>query len=295
MSGKTVDTTDQDKEQYYKELIETVRKEKLSDIYEVGPNDFQLLSTIRYDPGLSSKPPLTVEDITKKNFFLFKEHVERLIYSLGMMRSLYKDTHPLPKIDISEAFIYERLIEGMTLGQVPVGESLKIRFLLGLDGNAKIEFYPTPSRLDLYDGYYQDVTSATAIDESEIWDVYIDTQETAISPFTSFKTTHRNVYNSARTRMLPGRRPGKEEVILKNTFKMALEGSISNFAIKRESDGKWITPRLKSGCLCGVMRNKLLSKRYIYADNIYWKELKIGQEVLLFNGIMGVVRGRIVG
>lgn len=281
---------DNDREQYYKELIEKVKKEKLSDIYEVGPNDFQLLSTMRYDPGLSSVPPELVEDVTKKNFFLFKEHVDRLSYSLGMMRALYKDTHSLPKVNVSESFLLEKLLVAMTEGHVPVSDSLKIRFLLSLDGDAKVEFYSTPFRANLYDGYQE-----VAIPDSEIWDVYIDTEESAISPFTSFKTTHRNVYNAARERMLPGLRPGKEEVILKNTFKMALEGSISNFAVKRDSDGKWITPRLKSGCLCGVMRNKLLSKRYIYADNVYWKDLKVGQEVLLFNGIMGVVRGRIVG
>lgn len=74
-----------------------------------------------------------------------------------------------------------------------------------------------------------------------------------------------------------------------------MEGSITNVAIKRKRDGKWVTPLLSSGCLCGVMRHFLLRRNYIEEDIVLIKDVSIGDEMILFNGVMGVVRGRVVG
>ena len=71
--------------------------------------------------------------------------------------------------------------------------------------------------------------------------------------------------------------------------------SDTNVAIRRKKDGKWITPQLSSGCLCGVMRHFLLRKDFIEEETILLRSLEIDTEILLFNGIMGVVRGKIVG
>ena len=74
-----------------------------------------------------------------------------------------------------------------------------------------------------------------------------------------------------------------------------MEGSITNVAVKRESDGKWVTPLLSSGCLCGVTRHFLLRKNFIEEDNVTLEQLKPGTKVLLMNAIMGVFGGTIVG
>lgn len=49
----------------------------------INPQDLEILSTIRYDPNLSSVSPLTYDDITPQNFFLLPEHTSRLQFSMN--------------------------------------------------------------------------------------------------------------------------------------------------------------------------------------------------------------------
>ncbi len=86
-----------------------------------------------------------------------------------------------------------------------------------------------------------------------------------------------------------------QEVLLYNTANQVTEGSITNLAFKttdlKTGDELWITPPLASGCLCGVVRHLLLTKGLITEKQVNLKDVKIGDEVLLFNGLQGVVKG----
>lgn len=246
--------------------------------------DFEILSTIRYDPNLSSNIPNNPQDISEANFFLFKEHYNRL-----------KDTSEFflqnesQSLDISESLLLNHLKQSIADSNLDITRPLKIRLLASLSGNIKIELYETSPRPNLLDGITTD-----KIPTPEIWDAYIDNKSILISPFTSFKTTNRGHYTDARNRCLPGNRPGKEEVLVFNTQSMLMEGSITNVAIKHKPTGKWITPPLSSGCLCGVMRHYLLMNNYIKELPISKEMVNTGDELLLFNGIMGVVKAKVV-
>lgn len=265
----------------------------------IKADDFEILSTIRYDPSLSKHPPTTYNEISALNIFLLSEHVARLQYTFKFFHHLYKT--PFDS-EVTEEYLLAQIVESLEQLGKSVDKPYKIRGLFQLDGSSKLEIHETTKRKNLLLGLDLDLhgnnTVAQALNnlgtKSGEWDVYINTKSTPISPFTSFKTTKRDVYSEAR-KVLPGLKPGQEEVLLFNSQKQLMEGSITNVAIKRKSDDKWVTPLLSSGCLCGVARHFLLCRNYIEEDIIPIKDISIGDEVLLFNGIMGVLRGKIVG
>lgn len=278
-----------DKGQFYNEIANEIHGKYLAEVFNPEQTDFKILSTIRYDPKLTIIPPIMASDITKDNFFLFDEHYHRLVFTL---QYFHTQTHDLRELDfdVTEDFLLSKLIEAINLSNRMVFEPMKIRLLVTLDGDVNVELHDTAYRENLLDGI-----QLACFSPENTWDVYIDKELSFISPFTSFKTTNRKVYTAARERSLPGLRPGKEEVLLINGLEHLMEGSITNVAIKRKKDGKWITPQLSSGCLCGVMRHFLLRKDFIEEETIPLRSLEVNTEVLLFNGIMGVVKGKIVG
>lgn len=266
----------------YEALAAPVIK-RLHEDYHIDTDDFRILSTIRYDPRLTKAPPRSVEEISQMNFFLLEEHVERLKFT-----SEYFADHLETQLDVEVTLegLFSQLIAAFDGANVPLDAPYKVRLLVGLDGESKIELHTTADRPDLLIGL-RDV-------EQEVWDVFVDRAPTLVTPFTSFKTTYRGAYTEARQRGLPGLRPGYEEVLLVNSAGEAMEGSITNVAL-RAKNGQWITPHLTSGCLCGVTRHFLLHKNFIKEETVLREDLKIGADLLLFNGIMGVVRAKIVG
>lgn len=262
-----------------------------SDPFTIDPKSFEILSTIRYDPNLTATPPSTVAEVTKENFFLLPEHIERTRFSVEFFHSAAKSADsetPSFPFNINQQFIYDQLILALSESLVSLGEPLKIRLLVSLDGSVRLEMYATPRRENLLDGLDE------TYPELQRYDIYVDKTPLLVSPFTSFKTTKRQHYSDARERALPGKKPGLEEVILVSSSGEVTEGSITNIAIKNKT-GEWITPQLTSGCLCGVTRHFLLKKNLIKEGNILLDSLKLGQDVLLLNAILGVVRGTIVG
>lgn len=274
---------------------ETIAYETFIDLLQFDPykldiDRLQLLSTIRYDPGLTSNRPTTVADVKKANFFCFSDHIDRLRFTADFFTSSLKNeklVEDLFPYEITEKYIFDQLRNTLFESQVRLDLPMKVRLLMNMNGEVTIELHETPVRKNLLDG----------LDEgslfTERFDLYVQNEPILPSPFTSFKTTHRTVYTNARNKALPGQRPGKEEVLLVNTSNQVMEGSITNIAVRNEK-GQWITPQLTSGCLCGVARKMLVRENHIYEGSISRSLLVKGQDVLLFNGIMGVVRGTII-
>ncbi|KAL3230964.1 Aminodeoxychorismate lyase [Nakaseomyces bracarensis] len=140
------------------------------------------------------------------------------------------------------------------------------------------------------------LTSPISTKTEEIWDVFIDTEPIETSAFTSLKSTNRSHYTAARNRMDEMKRilgiVGKTEILVWNKHRQLMEGSITNVAIPNK-DNKLMSPGLNSGCLCGTMRYYLIQKGFIVSHDISVDDLKDGESILLFNGVMGIVKGRI--
>lgn len=252
------------------------------------PRSFEILSTIRYDPGLTKKAPQTTSEIAKGNFFVFTEHLKRLKFAVKYFSASLNGSNGdrLP-FEVEEDYIFRAIVEAIKDADACLSKPLRIRLLLSLQGNIRVELYETLPRPNLLDGLEKEYP-----DELR-YDIYVDRTPVLPSPFTSFKTTKRDVYDEARKRCLPGR-TSREEVVIINTCGEVMEGSITNIAIKTKA-GEWITPQLTSGCLCGVVRHFLLQKNAVKEGMISLKNLKVGQDVLLLNGVLGVVRGTIKG
>lgn len=133
-----------------------------------------------------------------------------------------------------------------------------MRLLLDAGGQLEIQHTPltgVPSLCNIKD------VSDTAIPLLVALDVEpIDTH----TPYVTNKTTQRDVYNAARSRLqcdFHAGEKGKEDkifdVLLYNEKGEITETSIANIAIEMVP-GTWITPSLECGLLPGVFRKHLL-------------------------------------
>jgi branched-subunit amino acid aminotransferase/4-amino-4-deoxychorismate lyase len=131
-----------------------------------------------------------------------------------------------------------------------------------------------------------------------IWSVYLDTEPTPISIFTTTKSTYREPYDAARNRtnLVPLQlATSAEDVLLYNPEGEITESSVSNVALWR--DGGWSTPPLQAGCLNGTVRQWLLEHELVreaQKAELMKDSLKPGDWILLFNAIGGCRLGKII-
>jgi len=96
----------------------------------------------------------------------------------------------------------------------------------------------------------------------EPWDVIPDAARTTPSPYTTYKTTNRNMYTSARERVRIRDFAEKREVLLvSDKDGEIMEGSLTSPFFWR--NGQWTTPPLSSGGQAGTTRRWALEKGYV--------------------------------
>lgn len=134
--------------------------------------------------------------------------------------------------------------------------------------------------------------------ETGIVTVYLDAQPTQLSLFTTTKTTHREHYNAARSRLelqIGQSLSATEDVLIFNPANEIMETSICNIAFWRS--GRWVTPSASTGCLPGIARRYLLEQALIteLADGKALKTTDVinGEWLLLFNGARGAQLGKL--
>ncbi|XBW36961.1 hypothetical protein QEN19_002541 [Hanseniaspora menglaensis] len=328
----------------------------INSVSTFSDKEFDLLSTIRYDPSLAARNSkfhdnLNFEaqnleltsptdilstllipdsentmflsthdklnedellDVYFYRFMLLGEHLKRIQFSLKyfgwtdfmvdltcLMELLIKAL-PVFNPDNKDLGLKDRMIQ-----MLKRHECYKMRVLINKRGEIRCEAHiiaspPLTNKINSKSSnYFLNNLLIGFLDEAPTYTVYI--YDTQITPtcFTSFKTTNRAHYNEARKQMqhLHIGKNDPSEILLFNTSGELMEGSITNVFIRTYIGDKWFytTPALSSGCLCGVMRNFLVSKRVVTENKkINIHQLKDGDEILLSNGIIGLVKGRIV-
>lgn len=242
-------------------------------------------------------------------FLLLDRQYERVNYTLrffnwnyhiGFYELLEKLINALPTTESVDS-----LEQKMSL-LLTQRDTYKMRVLAAADGTVKVEAHLLSVEKPIYNStsdYFikRFLSPWSPKPTSESWDVFINDKPTKVSPFTSFKTTNRKHYTQARDFMnvvstsfkskISTNR--KSEVLIYNDKKQLMEGSITNVAIKRKTDGVYVTPPLTSGCLYGTMRSYLLSAGLIEEEDINIESLRNGEDIILFNGVMGCVEGTI--
>ena len=100
-------------------------------------------------------------------------------------------------------------------------------------------------------------------------------------PFLYHKTTHRRVYDEARSAC-----PGFDDVILWNRRREITESTIANVIV--EIDGRQYTPPVQCGLLPGTMRAELLATGRLTERVVTVEDLAACSRVWLANSVRGV-------
>lgn len=125
--------------------------------------------------------------------------------------------------------------------------------------------------------------------------VYLDTDATPRSLFSSFKTTKRAHYSSARDRAaLDTEVLFKDEVVLYNEDGEVTEGSLRNVCFWSDAREAWVTPPVYSSGIPGTLRRWMIEQGRVKEETVWKDELKDGTWVLLSNGVEGCTIGKFV-
>lgn len=125
-----------------------------------------------------------------------------------------------------------------------------------------------------------------------VWDVVPDTIRTDPSPYTTYKTTSRDMYDGARARAgIKSFADKKEVLILSSKEGEIMEGSTTSVYFWR--NGKWTTPAVASGGHVGTTRRWALGKGYCVEGVVRVDELVDGEECWISNGVRGFTSGKV--
>jgi 4-amino-4-deoxychorismate lyase len=248
----------------------------------MAATDFQLFSSFRYDPLLASlsinTEPWDGETKDSSPFYMLPYHRDRMLQAAEHFEWI----QAADAIRGSEGFAHllKKLDEAIDT-RFPT--QLKIRSLLSYDGTITIETTPTPAvtEMNLYPKRIPPPKAAARMKVSpltggaltvgdndavhgdppmsEIWDILPDIVRTTASPYTSYKTTSRDMYTAARERVGIKDMAEKREVLLVSEKDgEIMEGSLTSVYFWR--NGKWTTPPVSSGGQVGTTRRWALQK-----------------------------------
>lgn len=122
------------------------------------------------------------------------------------------------------------------------------------------------------------------------WSVMVDPVGTEPSPFTSYKTTSRDMYDEARARVgIESMADPKEVLITSTKDGEIMEGSLTTVLFWR--GGRWVTPPVSSGGQVGTTRRWLLASGLCEEEVVRKEDLVDGEECWLGNGVRGFIPG----
>ncbi|KAH8602239.1 aminotransferase class IV-domain-containing protein [Bisporella sp. PMI_857] len=125
-----------------------------------------------------------------------------------------------------------------------------------------------------------------------LYSVLPDIQRTKPSPYTTFKTTSRDMYTSARERVgIKEMTDPQEVLIISEKDGEIMEGSLTTPYFWR--DGKWTTPPASSGGQDGTTRRWALLKGLCVEGVVKVEDLVDGEECWVSNGVKGFIYGKI--
>ncbi|KAF7436434.1 hypothetical protein PC9H_003267 [Pleurotus ostreatus] len=257
------------------------------------PSTYKLLSCTRYDPFLRTLNWNNDSDGKPSPFLLLRFHVDRLVDAAE--RHAWVAAKAAISLDTVKAACQELVDNVPEFASKP----LKIRLLLdeaGRFSGAATVIAPLVSD-PLISLTFDPSTEGLIF--GPIYNIYLDTQPTPSSIFTSTKTTERTVYEASRARRTKQTGiisdPHPDDILLYNDDELVTESTICNVALYR--DNRWLTPSASTGCLPGVFRRWLLELGRIHEDTLgelHISSVKEGDWVLLFNGVAGCRLGRVV-
>ncbi|KAI5860201.1 aminotransferase [Durotheca rogersii] len=269
-------------------------------------DDFHLFTSIRYDPALLQIPELgfagTGWNQHPSPFYMLDLHRDR------MLRAATYWDWPAAVAAVAGEQGLDALHTFLRAITRDVGNSpQRIKITLAADGslghqisplaetrvgNLFPEYLPAPDPEDS-----ARPAEARAPVRHPVYEIVVDSRETARSEFTHYKTTSRGMYDDARkrARIALG---DKREVLLVNHDGHIMEGSISTPYFWR--DGKWVTPPVPkqflasrgSGGNDGTTRRWALERNLVAEQVVAADSLVDGEECWISNGLLGFALGK---
>ncbi|KAK0121617.1 hypothetical protein ONS95_009904 [Cadophora gregata] len=278
--------------------------------------DFQLFSSLRYDPLLL---PLTINTAAWDGEIKFFSPFYMLPYHRDRMLQAAENfgwTKAADTIRGTEGFnfLLKKLNEGVDINsQLP----LRVKTLLSHDGEITVESNPVPAveRWTLFPERIPPPSSlettmkvspltggALTLGENDVvhgdapkrqsWDIIPDPVRTPPSQYTSYKTTSRNMYVSARERVgIKDMAEEKEVLLVSEKNGEIMEGSLTSVYFWR--NGKWTTPHVSSGGQIGTTRRWAIEEGYAVEGIVTIDSLMDGEECWISNGVRGFQYGKV--
>ncbi|CAJ2502831.1 Uu.00g102250.m01.CDS01 [Anthostomella pinea] len=216
--------------------------------------DFKLFTSLRYDPALIEAPSqgyvTTRWNQTPSPFYMLDFHRDRMLRAADHWGWTAASQTLAGEEGLSrlETLLHEKTAP---LGKGPH----RVKILLAQDGCFSVEVHPTPSvplRNLLPACLPEPAGEGTAQAERDKvpvrdfkFNVFVDKQGTPSSEFTHFKTTHRIMYDEARSRYGLSLADPKEVLLVNSEDGSIMEGSISTPYFWR--NGRWVTPPVSRG------------------------------------------------
>ena len=277
--------------------------------------DMQLFSSLRYDPMLTSIP-INTEHWDDSNamgspFYMLPFHRDRLLQAA----EYFGWSKAVSQIAGKDGFY--TLLEKLN-NAIPVNSTtpLRVRTLLNRDGKITVETNPTPP-VSIFNLYPERIppprnekkvkVGSLTVDALELsnndtvqgdpdrsvpWDVLPDFEKIEPSPYTSYKTTVRDMYTVARERVgIQSMTEPKEVLILSAKDGEIMEGSLTSVFFWR--NGNWTTPPISSGGQIGTTRRWAAEKGFCVEAVVKADELIDGEECWVSNGVRGFVFGKV--
>jgi 4-amino-4-deoxychorismate lyase len=251
------------------------------------PDSFQIISSLRYDPALPDVASIYSDGYPvplRSPYYLLAYHRDRLITAAHFFQWdkaldwLQQDLASL------ETFLDAKIPDRQ--------QPWRLRIVVDCNGKGSVDVHATPAMnpLNLL------VPSVHPPTESIIWRVFVDTQATYPSGFTTHKTTAREDYTAARLRAGIESPADTAEVLIVNHAGEIMEGSITTpyFRARGTSDQAWFTPPLSSGGNDGTTRRYALTQGFCTERTLDRAELIDGEECWLSNGVRGFLPAVIV-
>jgi 4-amino-4-deoxychorismate lyase len=278
-----------------------------------GPDpDFQLFSSLRFDPVLLECKENSELALGPTPFYMLSHHRDRLLQAAEH----FQWRKAIAQISGTNGLLYftETLKAAIDPSET---KSLRVKALLDHNGTITVETsetpkvplenlfparIPSPRSLELQESLLVGgATMAAPRDEvsghgnpqqNSAWTILSDSVKTNPSSFTTYKTTHRDMYTNARARMgINSFTEPNEVLIISESDGEIMEGSLTSVFFWRS--GRWVTPPISSGGQTGSTRRWLIQKGMCEEEVVRNDSLVDGEECWVSNGVRGWIWGRV--
>lgn len=287
-----------------------------SDVAGASCSQFQIISSLRFDPDLPDaierNAAYSYPEPRNSPYYLLRYHRDRLLNAAihfkwqaaieFLQRDLRQFAHTL------DTFVPDRT------------RPWRLRIVVDNRGNCTVDVHPITTSCPPQSLFIPiSFQIHTSFSPNFPWRLYVDSQTTTPSAFTTHKTTAREHYAAARERAGIPSPQDPLEVLLVNPQGEIMEGSITTPYFRRRrrrrrrrsgvshglkdkehtddddnNNDKWVTPPLSSGGNAGVTRRYALEHGFCIEQVVRVEDLVDGEECWLSNGVRGFIPAVVV-